>query len=666
MVQIENWQPDQDAEPRHYMTVGAVMWSQIMAFAVTNGTDTVDDLVWQSNPEYNRTWEQFGGSPWQPMFGPVGPGAREQMRRFHRLARDDTDPYGEFLDELTIYPNPALDEGHRYIIRALFDWDRRMEPERGFPLARLNRRVNVAEEGWLPVDEARRRREECEEEVGRLVEELLDSSADESEGGGEYRDRAVPQMEEHARRRLCQASSSSSDSEGCMDLVRQALRNQASPSHDGSRDRSRLRGNMDWLKHKEQNRRCHQSQLTTTPASSSEDGAGEANVTLSYDGPTRQRQWAQFAREAAAANVDEDTLMQHLDRGIVSFGRLFPSLYESLVRQFPAVYNALHIAAGLGISFRACSRDPLGPGPSGQGKRKKRSDEVHGLGPRTTNRSGDKCKALHDMGRLHSNVYVCSGIRFGAPCMWVGAPPGHCVNLPGELIVDASSFRPNGAAGSCKLYDKVSCAGLDVDIDGPIEFFAPGGQSANWNDRARSLRCHGPPKKEHRESPSPLHAQGPPTQPCDIINKLTIHFEMGGHGTWDRIDGVMEKATFLLASGPRGDYKTTRDISLHEAFGAGEVALKDINWFGVTSTKQSLLGMAWNIGGVTLTAKCADSDDEMIWDKYASFDSGYLGRNSGEVKMVWGVRIYLRDWHKDGAAAVASQNVEAQPKHDEH
>ena len=70
----------------------------------------------------------------------------------------------------------------------------------------------MAEEGWLPVDEARRRREECEEEVGRLVEELLDSSADESEGGGEYRDRAVPQMEEHARRRLCQASSASSDS----------------------------------------------------------------------------------------------------------------------------------------------------------------------------------------------------------------------------------------------------------------------------------------------------------------------------------------------------------------------------------------------------------------------------------------------------------------------
>jgi len=183
---------------------------------------------------------------------------------------------------------------------------------------------------------------------------------------------------------------------------------------------------MDWLKHKEQNRRCHQSQLTTTPASSSEDGAGEANVTLSYDGPTRQRQWAQFAREAAAADMDEDTLMQHLDRGIVSFGRLFPTLYESLVRQFPAVYNALHIAAELGISFRACSRDPLGPGPSGQGKRKKRSDGIHALRPRTTNRGGDKCQALHDMGKLHSNVYVCSGIRFGAPCMWVGAPPGHC------------------------------------------------------------------------------------------------------------------------------------------------------------------------------------------------------------------------------------------------
>jgi len=72
---------------------------------------------------------------------------------------------------------------------------------------------------------------------------------------------------------------------------------------------------------------------------------------------------------------------------------------------------------------------------------------------------------------------------------------------------------------------------------------------------------------------------------------------MGGKGTWDRIDGMMAKATFMLASSPRGDYKTTRDISLHEAYGAGEVALKDINWFGVTSTKQSLLGTAWNIGG---------------------------------------------------------------------
>ena len=73
-----------------------------------------------------------------------------------------------------------------------------------------------------------------------------------------------------------------------------------------------------------------------------------------------------------------------------------------------------------------------------------------------------------------------------------------------------------------------------------------------------------------------------------------------------------------------------------------------------------------DVSGVTLTAKCADSDDEMIWDKYASFDSGYLGRNSGEIKMVWGVRIYLRYWHKGGAAAVASQNVKAKSKHDEN
>lgn len=50
--------------PRHYYTVGALLWSQIIAFAVTTGSDSAEDLLWQSNHEYDRAWEAFGASPW--------------------------------------------------------------------------------------------------------------------------------------------------------------------------------------------------------------------------------------------------------------------------------------------------------------------------------------------------------------------------------------------------------------------------------------------------------------------------------------------------------------------------------------------------------------------------------------------------------------------------
>ncbi|GJN84925.1 hypothetical protein PLIIFM63780_008489 [Purpureocillium lilacinum] len=129
---------DPDAEPRHYLAVGGIVWSQIISFAVTDGQDRAEDLEWQVNSAYNNTWERFGASQWQPIFGGDGPGAAEQSERLQRLAADEMDPYGEFLDELTGNYNPALDDAQRQTLRELLDWDRTHFPARTWPLARQN------------------------------------------------------------------------------------------------------------------------------------------------------------------------------------------------------------------------------------------------------------------------------------------------------------------------------------------------------------------------------------------------------------------------------------------------------------------------------------------------------------------------------------------------
>ena len=220
--------------------------------------------------------------------------------------------------------------------------------------------------------------------------------------------------------------------EDCMSLVRDTLDPGPSTSAGPSRpvDRRRLRGRLNRLTRLEQRRRCRRDQ--GTPAASAAGAAASGGVVahdpgaeMVYDSSVRQRQWAEFVRHARAAdNMSESDLMEYLDRGIVSFSRLFPGLYEMLWRRFPAVYIAVHISATTGVSFRSCTRDPRGPGPSHM---MKRSDGVHAREPGTVAASGgDKCSGLLDMGKLKPSVYVCNDINFGPPCVWIDAPPGQC------------------------------------------------------------------------------------------------------------------------------------------------------------------------------------------------------------------------------------------------
>lgn len=131
-----NVPPGANEETRRYWAIGAIFWSQVMAFAVTTGADTAEDLVWQPNPGYDATWTEFGASPWQPMFGRSSTEheRRAQAAVFYRLASDTANPHGEFINELTSDSNPTLNHAQRQTLRTLLHWYPPWNHDRSFPI----------------------------------------------------------------------------------------------------------------------------------------------------------------------------------------------------------------------------------------------------------------------------------------------------------------------------------------------------------------------------------------------------------------------------------------------------------------------------------------------------------------------------------------------------
>ncbi|KAJ6438181.1 Benzoate carboxyl methyltransferase [Purpureocillium lavendulum] len=149
-------QPDMtEGQKRDYLAIGGILWSQISAFAVVMEGQNRTDLVWRENPEYDRFWEQYGASPWQPLFDATDPGRAAALSRFHDAVgpdQDDTDPYGFFLDELLRNDNPTMTRTSRNRLRRLLDWNRGDEPSRTFPLGRTIRDVSLQVHALLAVD----------------------------------------------------------------------------------------------------------------------------------------------------------------------------------------------------------------------------------------------------------------------------------------------------------------------------------------------------------------------------------------------------------------------------------------------------------------------------------------------------------------------------------
>jgi len=49
--------------------------------------------------------------------------------------------------------------------------------------------------------------------------------------------------------------------------------------------------------------------------------------------------------------------------------------------------------------------------------------------------------------------------------------------------------------------------------------------------------------------------------------------------------------------------------------------------------------------GIALSAKCVNSGDEIVWDKYGKFRSWFFRATSHGVEEVWNTVIRPEDWH---------------------
>ncbi|KAF2501296.1 hypothetical protein BU16DRAFT_599205 [Lophium mytilinum] len=88
-------------------------------------------------------------------------------------------------------------------------------------------------------------------------------------------------------------------------------------------------------------------------------------------------------------------------------------------------------------------------------------------------------------------LYMCKNANWGAPCEYVVAPMGGCMDIGWEDWKNAvSSFGPDQAQGvspwSCNLFSKTGCGGDSINLRYPgsedLEY-------QNFNDKLQSMQC---------------------------------------------------------------------------------------------------------------------------------------------------------------------------------
>ncbi|GJN85547.1 hypothetical protein PLIIFM63780_009115 [Purpureocillium lilacinum] len=374
-----------------------------------------------------------------------------------------------------------------------------------------------------------------------------------------------------------------------------------------------------------------------------------------YNDQDRRSQWTDFVA-LASSHIAEEELLQQLDRGIGQFGWRYPALYEALFRQFPAVYYMLERARTLGITFGSC----MAGSSSRRQSHIKRAARAHALTPRNATAGGngggggggddddDACPALLVMAGMQPTMFICKDANFGAPCIKLEVPPGMCVDIPEPYTQQGSSFQPNEAAGSCMLYDGPQCSGFNIAITSSVTQFEQGPDDGiNWNDRGYSLLCKVAPDL------APAAPLPPPMAECEKINRLTIFFKLGSFGTPDRLDANIGGVPFWLATNPAGYLKVWKTVDLKQAFNSANIPLKDISAIGIQATQEKLIfSRSFKLGGISLAATCSGSGQEIVWDRWANSESGWIGRSPTLVsQQVWSTKIALGEWHPSGGSS---------------
>ncbi|OAA80398.1 Heat-labile enterotoxin, A chain [Akanthomyces lecanii RCEF 1005] len=257
------------------------------------------------------------------------------------------------------------------------------------------------------------------------------------------------------------------------------------------------------------------------------------------------------------------------------------------------------------------------------------------------------------------DVDICKNSPLNPPCTTTKAPRGKCVAVPQEYKDNVSGVKVHDTAGICRFYLKPECQG---------EYFEGGHHGVDlyqsrpkFNDKVASFLCN-----TLKLDAAPERWEWAPESEkalCARVDKLSFDFELAnnyGSGTYDKIKldfkGAGQKP-HVIVEGPSPGYKTSQEIDMVDIFGMETVALDQIkrlrlldeitdHWFG---------GDPWDVFGITLKARCAGSEIDIVLDKFASLNKELQAKPTEPGRFQ-----YNRDWQA-WADNVDTKNWAAKP-----
>ncbi|PHH80294.1 hypothetical protein CDD80_2135 [Ophiocordyceps camponoti-rufipedis] len=179
------------------------------------------------------------------------------------------------------------------------------------------------------------------------------------------------------------------------------------------------------------------------------------------------------------------------------------------------------------------------------------------------------------------HIKICKDNDLKGPCVDVPVPRGKCVAIPEDMMGEVSSLRPNAAAGRCHVYR------------GPWE----------WSTKMQRQHCH-------------------------RIDSLEFWLKLA-RGTLDSLhvsfkDCPEPGETHELTDTRRRNFGMWHKIDLQKFFGEPTPELSRVTelylWGLVSRTNYVFGSTDFKLGGIQLSAHCADSNFTVRWQEHKTMD----------------------------------------------